>query len=82
MLGVAITTQGGTRLGVITDAVVETGRTPRVAGYEIETAEHQRIVLPVTGPVTVSSERVLVPDATAQHSARPRRIRRRRRKPP
>ncbi|MGC9539044.1 PRC-barrel domain-containing protein [Streptomyces sp. UG1] len=69
VLGVAVMTRGGTRLGVITDAVVETGRAPRVAGYEIETAEHRRSLLPVTGPVTVSRERVLVPDATAQHSA-------------
>ncbi|MBV7697807.1 PRC-barrel domain-containing protein [Streptomyces sp. TRM70350] len=69
VLGAAIMTRGGTRLGTVTDAVVETGRTPAVAGYEVETAEHRRVLLPVAGPVTVSGERVLVPDATAQHSA-------------
>ncbi|GAA2258951.1 hypothetical protein GCM10010145_33820 [Streptomyces ruber] len=69
VLGSAITTRGGTRLGVVTDAVVETGRTPVVAGYEIETADRRRVLLPVDGPVTVSGDRVLVPDATAEHSA-------------
>ncbi|WP_338894902.1 PRC-barrel domain-containing protein [Streptomyces sp. TG1A-60] len=69
VLGVTVTTRGGTRLGTVTDAVVETGRSPVVAGYEIETAERRHVLLPVTGPVTVSGERVLVPDATAQHSA-------------
>jgi sporulation protein YlmC with PRC-barrel domain len=69
VLGVEVTTRGGARLGTVTDAVIETGRAPVVAGYEIETAEHRRVLLPVVGPVTVSGERVLVPDATAQHSA-------------
>lgn len=69
VLGLAVTTRSGARLGNVTDAVVATGRTPVVAGYEIENAEHRRVLLPVAGPVTVSGERVLVPDATAQHSA-------------
>ncbi|WP_149179724.1 PRC-barrel domain-containing protein [Streptomyces sp. TRM49041] len=69
VLGTALTTQSGTRLGTITDAVLATGRTPAVAGYEIDTAERHRILVPVGGPVTVSAERVLVPDATAQHSS-------------
>ncbi|MFR9799545.1 PRC-barrel domain-containing protein [Streptomyces sp. MS06] len=69
VLGLAVTTRGGTRLGTVTDAVVESGRTPVVAGYEVETGEHRRVLLPVAGPVTVSDERVLVPDATAGHSA-------------
>ncbi|MFG3660095.1 PRC-barrel domain-containing protein [Streptomyces sp. NPDC047706] len=69
VLGVAISTRSGTRLGTVTDAVVVVGREPAVAGYEVETAEHQRVLLPVAGPVAVSGERVLVPDATAQHSA-------------
>ncbi|MEG3630479.1 PRC-barrel domain-containing protein [Streptomyces poriticola] len=69
VLGVAVTTRSGARLGTVTDAVIATGRTPVVAGYEAETAEHRRVLLPVTGSVTVSSERVLVPDATAEHSA-------------
>ncbi|MEU8844814.1 PRC-barrel domain-containing protein [Streptomyces sp. NPDC048564] len=69
VLGVAITTHGGAQLGTVTDAVVSTGRTPVVAGYEVETAERRRVLMPVAGPVTVSGERVLVPDATAEHSA-------------
>lgn len=69
VLGVAITTRSGTQLGTVTDAVVATGRKPAVAGYEVETGEHKRVLLPVAGPVTVSGERILVPDATAQHSA-------------
>ncbi|MBQ1088881.1 PRC-barrel domain-containing protein [Streptomyces sp. B93] len=69
VLGVAVTTRSGTRLGTVVDAVVETGRAPVVAGYEIDTAERRHVLLPVTGPVTVSKERMLVPDATAEHSA-------------
>ncbi|MDK1342351.1 PRC-barrel domain-containing protein [Streptomyces sp. 378] len=69
VLGVAITTRSGTRLGVVTDAVIATGRNPAVAGYEVETAERRRVLLPAAGPVTVSGERILVPDATAEHSA-------------
>ncbi|MEU0112645.1 PRC-barrel domain-containing protein [Streptomyces bobili] len=69
VLGLAVTTRGGARLGNVTDAVVETGRTPVVAGYEVETDEHRRVLLPVASPVTVSGERVLVPDATPEHSS-------------
>ncbi|KUL35458.1 PRC-barrel domain-containing protein [Streptomyces regalis] len=69
VLGVAIMTRSGARLGTVTDAVVEAGKTPVVAGYEIETPEHRRVLLPVAGPVTVSGERVLVADATAQYRA-------------
>ncbi|MCZ9347590.1 PRC-barrel domain-containing protein [Streptomyces sp. TRM76130] len=69
VLGAAVMTRGGARLGVVTDAVVSAGRKPVVAGYEIETPERRRVLLPVAGPVTVSGERVLVPDATAQYSA-------------
>ncbi|MER5213592.1 PRC-barrel domain-containing protein [Streptomyces sp. NPDC002838] len=68
VLGVAVVTRGGARLGTVTDAIVGMGRTPVVAGYEIETAEHRRVLVPVPGPVTVSGERVLVPEATAQCS--------------
>ncbi|WP_215447922.1 PRC-barrel domain-containing protein [Streptomyces sp. ATCC 21386] len=69
VLGLAVTTRSGTQLGTVTDAVVATGRAPVVAGYEVETAEHRRVLLPVAGAVTVSGERVLVADITAQHSA-------------
>ncbi|MEU3049754.1 PRC-barrel domain-containing protein [Streptomyces sp. NPDC006984] len=69
VLGVAMTTRSGTRLGTITDAIIETGTTPVVAGYELESPEHGSVLVPVAGPVTVSSERVLVPDETAEHSA-------------
>ncbi|MFI7142354.1 PRC-barrel domain-containing protein [Streptomyces massasporeus] len=69
VLGVAVTTRSGTQLGRVTDAVVATGRKPAVAGYEVVTAERERVLLPVAGPITVSGERILVPDATAQHSA-------------
>ncbi|MEU0214831.1 PRC-barrel domain-containing protein [Streptomyces sp. NPDC006265] len=69
VLGVAITSRNGVQLGIVTDAIVATGRAPVVAGYEVETGERRRVLLPVVGPVTVSDERLLVPDATAQHSA-------------
>ncbi|MBN0042790.1 PRC-barrel domain-containing protein [Streptomyces actuosus] len=69
VLGIEVTTRSGTTLGTVTDAVVETGRTPVVAGYEIETAEHRRVLLPVAGPVTVSRDRMLVPDAAARYTA-------------
>ena len=69
VLGIEVTTRSGTRLGTITDAVVATGRTPVVAGFKVETAEHRRVLLPVAGPVTVSRERMLVPDTTAEHTA-------------
>ncbi|ELS57659.1 PRC-barrel domain-containing protein [Streptomyces viridochromogenes] len=69
VLGVAVMTRGGARLGDVSDAIVGTGTKPVVAGYEIETAEHRRVLLPVVGPVTISGQRVLVPDATAQYSA-------------
>ncbi|QOV41280.1 PRC-barrel domain protein [Streptomyces ferrugineus] len=68
VLGVAITTRDGAQLGTVTDAVVATGKAPVVADYEVETAEHRRVTPPVAGPVTVSGERVLVPDAGAEHS--------------
>ncbi|MEW2636294.1 PRC-barrel domain-containing protein [Streptomyces sp. NPDC048389] len=69
ILGSRMMTRSGTHLGSITDAVIATGKTPVVAGYEIETAEHRRVLVPVTEPVTVSGDLVIVPDATAEHTA-------------
>ncbi|WP_240134660.1 PRC-barrel domain-containing protein [Streptomyces sp. MUM 178J] len=69
VLGAQIMTEGGTALGKVTDAVLATGTTPRVVGYEIETADRRRALVPVIKPVAVSGELVIVPDATADFSA-------------
>ncbi|MFE3581319.1 PRC-barrel domain-containing protein [Streptomyces vinaceus] len=71
VLGARAVTDGGTDLGKIVDVIIETGRTPTVAGYEIEAAGrgHQRVLLPVIKPVAVSGEMVLVPDASGDFTA-------------
>ncbi|MFF7969360.1 PRC-barrel domain-containing protein [Streptomyces sp. NPDC007903] len=71
VLGTRIMTDGGNHLGKIVDVILETGRTPTVAGYEIETPDrgHQRALLPVVEPAAVSGEMVLVPDATSEFTA-------------
>ncbi|MCC9711911.1 MULTISPECIES: PRC-barrel domain-containing protein [unclassified Streptomyces] len=71
VLGARAMTDGGTDLGKIVDVIIETGRTPAVAGYELEAAGrgHQRVLLPVVKPVAVSGEMVLVPDATGEFTA-------------
>ncbi|MFI1940838.1 PRC-barrel domain-containing protein [Streptomyces purpureus] len=71
VLGARAMTDGGTDLGTIVDVIIETGRTPTVAGYELETAGrgHQRVLLPVVKPVAVSGEILLVPDATGEFTA-------------
>lgn len=71
VLGARAMTDGGTDLGKVVDVILETGRTPTVAGYEIEPAGrgHQRVLLPVVKPVAVSGEMLLVPDATSEFTA-------------
>jgi uncharacterized protein YrrD len=69
VLGARMMTESGTSLGKITDAVIATGRTPQIAGYEIESAEHRLLLVPVVGPVVVSGKLLIVPDATADCTA-------------
>ncbi|WP_432044059.1 PRC-barrel domain-containing protein [Streptomyces cadmiisoli] len=71
VLGVRAMTDGGTDLGKIIDVILETGRTPAVAGYEIEAAgrRRHRVMLPVITPVAVSDEMVVVPDAVSEFTA-------------
>ncbi len=63
--------RGGTDLGKVVDVIIEAGRKPVVAGYEIEAPGrgHHRVLLPVVKPVAASGEMVLVPDATGEFTA-------------
>ncbi|MFE3850522.1 PRC-barrel domain-containing protein [Streptomyces griseorubiginosus] len=67
VLGLVVTTHSGVRMGTVGDAVIATGRTPTVVGYEVETDDHRHVLVPVAEPVAVSGERILVPDASAEH---------------
>ncbi|WP_028812506.1 PRC-barrel domain-containing protein [Streptomyces flavidovirens] len=71
VLGARMLTASGSDLGKINDVIVQTGKRPRVVGYQIETADtaRQQILVPVLKPVSVSGEMVVVPDATAQYTA-------------
>ncbi|WP_236243475.1 PRC-barrel domain-containing protein [Streptomyces sp. CC228A] len=69
VLGATMITRDGTLMGTVTDVIIETGRDPVVAGYEVETRERRRVLVPVAGPVAVSGDRIVVPDAAARHRA-------------
>jgi sporulation protein YlmC with PRC-barrel domain len=69
VIGARMMTESGTRLGVVTDAVIVTGKPPQIIGYEIGTAAHRSLLVPVAGPVVVSGKLVIVPDATADFTA-------------
>ncbi|OII64999.1 PRC-barrel domain protein [Streptomyces sp. CC53] len=69
VLGATMITRDGTLMGTVTDVIIETGRHPVVAGYEVETRERRRVLVPVDGPVAVSGDRIVVPDAAARHRA-------------
>ena len=71
VIGSRVMTEGGTDLGKIVDVIIEAGRNPAVAGYEVESAAQGRrhILLPVIKPVAISGEMVLVPDATGEFTA-------------
>jgi sporulation protein YlmC with PRC-barrel domain len=72
VLGARVMTDDGTDLGKIVDAVVETGRKPKVVGYEIQPTGdgRHRVLLPVVGPAAVSGEMVVVPKATGRFTAK------------
>ncbi len=71
VIGSRVMTEGGTDLGKIIDVIIEAGRNPAVAGYEVESATQgrQHILLPVIEPVAISGEMVIVPDATSEFTA-------------
>ncbi|MFI7140866.1 PRC-barrel domain-containing protein [Streptomyces massasporeus] len=71
VIGSRVMTEGGTDLGKIVDVVIEAGRRPAVAGYEVESATQGRrhLLLPVIKPVAISGEMVLVPEATGEFTA-------------
>ncbi|MDI9889217.1 PRC-barrel domain-containing protein [Streptomyces sp. HNM0645] len=58
VLGARMLTEEGTSLGTVTDVVLETGRTPKVIGYEVDSAAEagRRVFLPVIGPKSVSGK--------------------------
>ncbi|MFI5763121.1 PRC-barrel domain-containing protein [Streptomyces sp. NPDC051563] len=71
VIGARVMTEGGTSLGKIVDVIIDSGRKPAVAGYEVEPEGHgrHRVLLPVINPVAISGEMVLVPDVTAEFTA-------------
>ncbi|MCZ7456265.1 PRC-barrel domain-containing protein [Streptomyces sp. WMMC940] len=71
VLGARMLTEEGTSLGTVTDVIIETGRTPKVIGYEVDSAAEagRRVFLPVIRPKSVSGEMIVVPDDCADFTA-------------
>ncbi|WP_282695963.1 PRC-barrel domain-containing protein [Streptomyces sp. CC208A] len=67
MLGARVLTQEGEDVGKVTDVVLDvTADDARLAGYEVKLDRHGEkgtVLVPLSAPVVVSAERVLVPAA-------------------
>ncbi len=62
VLGVAVMTDDGTRLGTVADVIVEIGETADVIGFEVEGPE-VRLLLPIDDTIAVSGDTLMVPAA-------------------
>ncbi len=65
VLGAAVLTQSGTKLGTVTDVIVSLGRDARAVGYELQapdTRDRATRYVPLAEQVAVSGDAVVVPD--------------------
>ena len=62
VIGVAVMTDDGTRLGAVTDVILEVGRTADVIGFELDGPE-VRLLLPIDDTIAVSGDTLMVPAA-------------------
>lgn len=73
MLGTHVLTQEGEDVGRVVDVVLDvTPEDARLVGYEVEVdrpGEKRTVLLPVSAPVVVSAEHVLLPAATLRFTA-------------
>ncbi|MFE0095247.1 PRC-barrel domain-containing protein [Streptomyces sp. NPDC059015] len=71
VVGARMMTEDGTVLGTITDVIIETGKAPRVIGYEVDSAAQtgRTVFLPVIKPSSVSEEWMVVPPGTGDFTA-------------
>lgn len=73
VLGDRVLTESGTDLGEVVEAIVATGSSADVVGFEIEPSEHlqtgdsQNVFLPLPDAVAVSGENVIVPDSAKDY---------------
>ncbi|MEU7033574.1 PRC-barrel domain-containing protein [Streptomyces sp. NPDC046237] len=73
MLGTRVLTQDGEDVGKVTDVVLDvTAHDARLVGYEVKLDRHGEkgtVLVPVSAPVVVSAENVLVPPAALLSAA-------------
>lgn len=71
VLGDAVLTDGGTWIGTVVDVILDFGdRRADVAGYEVETGEGDRALVPVPDTFSVSGEALVVPASVDAYVAR------------
>lgn len=73
VLGDRVLTENGTELGEVVEAIISTGSSADVVGFEIEPSEHlqtgdrQNVFLPLPDALGISGENVIVPDAAKDY---------------
>lgn len=73
VLGDRVLTESGTDLGEVVEAIISTGSSADVVGFEIEPSEHlqtgdsQNVFLPLPDALGISGENVIVPDTAKDY---------------
>lgn len=73
VLGDRVLTENGTDLGEVVEAIISTGASADVVGFEIEPSEHlqtggsQNVFLPLPDALGISGENVIVPDTAKEY---------------
>jgi uncharacterized protein YrrD len=62
VIGVTVMTEDGTRVGVVTDVILEIGQTADVIGFEMDGPD-ARLLLPIDDTIAVSGDTLMVPTA-------------------
>jgi len=66
VLGNSVVTDGGVRLGVVTDLVLELGRSFAVTGYQVKAEDGSHRFVPLLSQLAVSGDVLMVPAATEE----------------
>lgn len=70
IIGKEVVTDTGASLGTIRDVVMDVdGPSARVVGYEIDRPDGHQIIVPVTGPVPISGDALVLPADAEERAA-------------
>lgn len=72
VIGSRVLTESGTDLGEIVEAIVSSGRSVKVVGFEVEASEElndrgAHVFIPLPDTIAISGEQTIVPDAARDY---------------